>query len=196
MTCQAPRCSKRLKGRSDQRYCSTACRMRALRRRNGEALRHRHESYTPPELAASVRRVLRGIDLDPCSTEEANSVVRARRFITEEEDGLSQLWRGRLYVHPPFCGEHVPFILKLREHFASGDVSQAIALIPNQTDRDWFPWAGSLCFVRGRVRFWGPDSRSGASGSVFVYLGPHVDKFRDEFSRWGPVARTVSRYNR
>jgi len=48
--------------------------------------------YTPEKLVGAARTVLGGIDLDPASSEEANKTVKATRYFTEADDGLSQPW--------------------------------------------------------------------------------------------------------
>lgn len=61
------------------------------------------EHFTPVDIVSRARLVLDGpIDLDPASCEEANQVIQARRFFTEEDDGLTQPWKARrVFVNPP-----------------------------------------------------------------------------------------------
>lgn len=59
------------------------------------------EWYTPSFIVDGAREVMGDIDLDPASHEEANRIVKARRFFTVEDDGLLQPWRGRILVNPP-----------------------------------------------------------------------------------------------
>ena len=132
------------------------------------------------------------IELDPSSTEAANSVVNADAFYTAEQDGLRYHWRGRVWLNPPYSSELIgKFCEKLAGHVTDGDVSEAIALVNNGTETGWFnaliSVASAVCFPRGRVRFWSPirESATPLQGQAVIYFGPNVDKFRAEFAHIG-----------
>lgn len=59
------------------------------------------EHYTPSYLAEAAQEVLGAIDLDPSSTAKANETICACRYYDAVEDGLAQIWGGRVFVNPP-----------------------------------------------------------------------------------------------
>jgi hypothetical protein len=92
--------------RGDRRFCGDTCRKRDRRKRIREAafrghLRTSvsHEWHTEAPIVAAARQVLGGIDLDPASCAEAQETVRAARFFTKEQDGLTRPWAGRVFMN-------------------------------------------------------------------------------------------------
>ncbi|WP_445300328.1 MULTISPECIES: DNA N-6-adenine-methyltransferase, partial [unclassified Microcoleus] len=60
------------------------------------------EHGTPHFLAQAAREVLETIDLDPMSNHAAQKIIRAQKFYTKEEDGLTKPWIGRIWLNPAF----------------------------------------------------------------------------------------------
>ena len=151
-----------------------------------------NEWYTPAEYIEAAHNVMGGIDLDPASSETANSVIGAASFYTVEDDGLSYEWGGRVWMNPPYAGELIgKFTAKLAAHFQAGDITEAIALVNNATETAWFAdlvgVSTAIVFPRSRVRFWQPDGKLGAplQGQAILYMGKNKDSFLSEFGRFG-----------
>lgn len=154
-----------------------------------------NEWYTPSEYVEAVRDVLGVIDLDPASSLSANKTVKAKRFYSKGDDGLSRSWESdTLWMNPPYSQPHITqFVEKLVNSVESGYVTEAIALTHNYTDTTWFHLAqkscNAICFTRGRIGFESPDGlkASATQGQAFFYFGSNVKKFADRFMSIGFV---------
>lgn len=152
-----------------------------------------NEWYTPSEYIEAARQVMGGIDLDPASSKQANEIVGASVYFTEEDDGLQYHWSGRVWMNPPYSSELIkPFCKKLAQHVRDGDIEQAIVLVNNATETNWFgeliDEASAVVFPKGRIRFIDCDGNpSGAplQGQSIIYCGTYLEKFIDIFSKFG-----------
>ena len=133
-----------------------------------------------------------GIDLDPASSDTANTIVNAERYFTAEQDGLLQHWTGCVWLNPPYSSDLIgKFADKLIHHLESGDVPEAIVLVNNATETTWFrkliDMAAAVVFPTGRIRYWRPDGESGSplQGQAFIYAGDSPDVFLREFAAFG-----------
>jgi hypothetical protein len=150
------------------------------------------EWHTPAKYIGMARRVMGGIDLDPCSSAQANKTIQAARFFDEKADGLSHIWRGRVWLNPPYSTETKAFVQKLLLEHKRGHVEQAIILLSvNVLDRTWVDplWDFTLCFHHGRVNFDPPDPSVTVSsppmGAVFIYIGANTTEFIRQFNQVG-----------
>lgn len=153
-----------------------------------------NEWYTPPEYIEAAREVMGSIDLDPASCETAQQNVKARRFFTVDDDGLSRKWDGNVWLNPPY-GKDVIGLFASKAVDESRRFEQAVVLVNNATDTAWFHQlasvASAVCFIRGRVKFLdksGKPANTPVQGQAVLYIGHDSMKFRSVFSRFGLVA--------
>lgn len=156
-----------------------------------------NEWYTPPEYLAAARAALDGIELDPATSNEAQSEVQASRFMTAEDDALSDAadWQAKtVWMNPPYAAGLIDkFVDRLVTSYEKGDVGEAIVLVNNATDTQWFDLlsqsASAVCFPVGRIRFQRPGGEAGAplQGQALLYLGDNVSRFKESFSGFGNV---------
>ena len=149
------------------------------------------EWYTPETYVFAARKVLGSIDLDPASCAIANKTVKAKKFYSQEDDGLEQDWHGNVFLNPPYKQPLVSqFVEKLIESHIAGDVNAAILLTNNSTDTKWWQLAArestAACFTAGRIKFYRDrEYDSPTNGQVFLFFGWGWEAFVSEFSQYG-----------
>jgi hypothetical protein len=159
-----------------------------------------NEWYTPDKYLDSAKVVMGGIDTDPASNDIAQLRVCASTYFTKESNGLGEIWTGRVWMNPPYSSGLIgEFCSRLVRMKTTDNVSEFITLTNNATDTKWFQSlssvANAMCFPTGRIRFVSPDGLLGKTplqGQCFTYCGPNVEKFTNEFSKYGPVLKTQS----
>jgi len=156
------------------------------------------EWYTSEEIVDAAREAMGGIDLDPASCTEANSIVKASRFFSVEDDGLTKPWAGRIFMNPPYAQPQVQqFCSKLVQHVQAGDISAAVVLVNNATETKWFQEllsvASAVCFPARRVRYWKPNKKraSPLQGQAILYFGDLDIMFTTAFIKFGNVCRVT-----
>ena len=94
-------------------------------------------------------------DLDPCCTQ---ATAKAPAFYTQEDDGLSKSWFGRVFLNPPYS-KPAPWLEKAWSTTRSGSAVLVVALLPVRTDTRWFHSfvkdRAEVRFIKGRVKFIG-----------------------------------------
>lgn len=166
-----------------------------------------NEWYTPARYIEAAREVMGGIDLDPASCEVANRTVRAKRYYTKEQNGLLQPWYGRVWLNPPYGFIHPEmkrstkswqkvFVEHALSEYEKGHVEQIILLLLGSTVfRTFFQplWQYPVCLNPIQTKFAREDGSTGqfGFGSIFVYLGPHEQKFIEHFSPFGRIAKAI-----
>ena len=153
-----------------------------------------NEWYTPQDYIDAAKAVMGAIDMDPASHEAANEIVKAKKYYTQEDDGLAQKWKGRLWMNPPYAGNLIgAFAEKMAAAVESGDVTEAHVLVNNATETRWFARlcsvASCICMPTGRVKFWHPRKVAvPLQGQCVIYIGSNVALFCKQFAGFGIVS--------
>ena len=97
---------------------------------------------------------LGSFDLDPCAS-ALNPTWICGRYFTEEMDGLSQEWTGRVFMNPPFSNT-AKWIHRHADH------GNGISLVPASVESQvWrsvvWKTAEAVLLLHGRTRFSRPD---------------------------------------
>lgn len=152
-----------------------------------------NEWYTPPQIIELARSAMGSIDLDPASCETAQKTVKARRYYTIEDDGLSKKWRGNVWVNPPY-GKDVIRLFAAKIVAERHRYKQAVVLVNNATETAWFnkiaSVASAICFLRGRLKFLdksGDPANTPVQGQAVLCVGGDVAKFCEAFAAVGLI---------
>lgn len=150
--------------------------------------------YPPPEVIALARQVMGAIDLDPVSDPIAQQWVQATTYYTDDQDGLSHPWFGRVWLYPPTTGKAGKWIKKAIAEYEAGHITEAIALVKLSPDSKWFQsllQQFPVCFPEQPLQFrdeqGNPQAKSQRS-NAFFYLGQNLEQFRQSFHALGYVS--------
>ncbi len=149
--------------------------------------------YTPRSIIDRITLLYDGlIDLDPASCQEANSLVRAKVFYNEMQDGLSKKWFGNVFCNPPYSTPKIGFFCeKVVEEYEKNRIKQAVMLLKEGATNAWFrPLRPYLTgYLNKRVKFIngtnGQICESPRSGHCMVYLGENKERFINLLSEEG-----------
>ena len=125
------------------------------------------EWATPPGFAEKYSP----FDLDPAATVDN---ARAPKFFTKVECGLTQEWRGRVWLNPPYGRTIGLWVKKAVESAHQG--ATVVCLLPARTDTRWWhdyviPY-GKIEFLRGRLKFGGCKNSAPFPSCVVTFATP------------------------
>lgn len=108
--------------------------------------------------------------LDPCAT-EGNK--KCPEYYTREENGLRQIWRGPVFMNPPYGRTIGDWVDKAIDTFQKGEL--VVCLLPSRTDTRWFhkllDLGQEMRFIKGRLKFGGAKNSAPFPSVVFVLRG-------------------------
>jgi site-specific DNA-methyltransferase (adenine-specific) len=162
-------------------YCrNNACKQRAYRKRKQghplgvHASSRTCEWATPQDLFDRLHAQY-GFTLDGCATAKN---AKCPAYFTIVEDGLAQIWTGRVWMNPPYGREIRDWMRKAWE--ASQTTAEVVVcLVPARTDTAWwheYAKHGAVDFLPGRLRFGGAEHPAPFPSAVVVFTNPNAGR--------------------
>ena len=135
-----------------------------------------NEWYTPDKYIEAARQAMGSIDCDPASSAEANEVIRAATYYTQDDDGRQKPWSGNVWLNPPYSrGLIGDFADAVAAKYEAGEIRQACVLVNNASDTEWFhrllSACSAVCLLKGRIRFRGGKTERLSRDRLFSTSG-------------------------
>jgi site-specific DNA-methyltransferase (adenine-specific) len=108
-------------------------------------------------------------NLDPCATE---SNTKCGLFFSSATNGLMQIWRGRVFMNPPYSDIRAWMAHAHRQSLAGATV---VCLVPARTDTRWFHESAvghEIRFIKGRLKFGGAQASAPFPSCIVVMRPP------------------------
>ena len=147
------------------------------------------EYYTPQWVMDIIHKADPHIDLDPASCYLANRTVRAERYFTRDDDGLSRPWEcDVLWMNHPF-GRYTNnlWVDKLIHEFRAGSIAKrAYCITFANTATAWFQKLAGYhqLFLNQRVNYIGGRSTATKDSVITLFC-----RSAKEYQRFYEVSR-------
>lgn len=133
--------------------------------------------YTPPWV---FERMGLTFDLDVCAPPGGVTWIPANRYFTQEDDGLAQLWHGRVWMNPPYSNA-TPWVERFIAH------RNGVCLVPHAKS-GWHVQLWTECDGAALVR---PFEFVGGWPFLPVWFAAFSDECVDAIGRLGVVRRVA-----
>lgn len=136
---------------------------------------------TPADYFAKVQAEFGPFDLDPCA-DSANA--KALSFFTKEDDGLSKMWFGQVWMNPPYGRTIGAWMKKAYDSVTCTiddmpDAELVVCLVPARTDTAWwhnYAMKGEIRFIRGRLKFGGAKNSAPFPSALVIFRNQFISK--------------------
>ena len=136
---------------------------------------------TPDQLFNTLNKQFGPFNLDVAANAD-NS--KCDNFLDRQTNGLEAKWNGNVWCNPPYGRDMIKWVKKAIHEIKNNDTVDSITmLIPIRSNSNYFhnlimTNIDSLVFVKGRLKFGGPNTQGKTKGSMF-YPGVFVFKKKD-----------------
>ena len=148
---------------------------------------------TPSDFVEDVLEFFDGeVGLDPCCNDIDNPNVLAKKYYTEETNGLAHQWvADSVFMNHPYSNskEWIPYAVS---QYELGNAKELVLLIKMDVSTRWWNSLSKYPFlaINKRLRF--GDGRGAAPfQSAIIYLGDRLGKFRRIFGKYGTLYMPV-----
>ena len=130
---------------------------------------------TPPEFVGDVLKYFGTLDLDPCSNDEDNPNVPAKKVYTEITNGLAHRWTANsVFMNHPYSqsDKWIPYAVS---QYELGYAKEMILLIKLDVSTKWWRSVSQYSWiaVNERMKF-GDGTGASPFQSAIIYLGKKV----------------------
>jgi phage N-6-adenine-methyltransferase len=132
------------------------------------------------------------VGLDPCSNDEENPNVPAKKVFTENTNGLQHDWiADSVFMNHPYSDSKnwIPYAVN---QYEKGNSKEMILLIKLDVSTVWwksvsdYPWIA----VNRRLKF-GEGKSAAPFQSAIIYLGDRLDRFKTIFGKYGSLYKSL-----
>ena len=143
---------------------------------------------TPPEFVGDVLKYFGTLDLDPCSNDEDNPNVPAKKVYTEITNGLAHRWTANsVFMNHPYSqsDKWIPYAVS---QYELGYAKEMILLIKLDVSTKWWRSVSQYSWiaVNERMKF-GDGTGATPFQSAIIYLGKNLEKFNTIFCKYGTL---------
>ena len=143
---------------------------------------------TPPEFVGDVLKYFGTLDLDPCSNDEDNPNVPAKKVYTEITNGLAHRWTANsVFMNHPYSqsDKWIPYAVS---QYELGYAKEMILLIKLDVSTKWWRSVSQYSWiaVNERMKF-GDGTGASPLQSAIIYLGKNLEKFNTIFCKYGTL---------
>ena len=143
---------------------------------------------TPPEFVGDVLKYFGTLDLDPCSNDEDNPNVPAKKVYTEITNGLAHRWTANsVFMNHPYSqsDKWIPYAVS---QYELGYAKEMILLIKLDVSTKWWRSVSQYSWiaVNERMKF-GDGTGASPFQSAIIYLGKNLEKFNTVFCKYGTL---------
>ena len=143
---------------------------------------------TPPEFVGDVLKYFGTLDLDPCSNDEDNPNVPAKKVYTEITNGLAHRWSANsVFMNHPYSqsDKWIPYAVS---QYELGYAKEMILLIKLDVSTKWWRSVSQYSWiaVNERMKF-GDGTGASPFQSAIIYLGKNLEKFNTVFCKYGTL---------